>query len=273
MADLLRDPETAAALARLYDVDLLDDPGDLDLYLALAARTGGPVLELAAGSGRIAVPLARAGYEVTAVDVDPAMLARLRKRAQEAGPAVRDRIEVVEADLVDLGLAGGARFRLAILALNSITLLESHAAQRAALDTMSQYLVPGGLAVVDVWLPGPDQLACYDGRLSLEYVRTDPESRLVVVKTTAAVHEPVTARVQLTAIYEEGEPGSPPRRWLRQDWLNLLGSAELGALAEEAGLEIEVLAGNYDLDPIGTHDERAILVARRRERTRPATLL
>ncbi len=58
-------------LARYYDLDLQDDPGDLDLYLAMAERTGGPVLELAAGSGRLAVPLARAGYAVTAVDNDP----------------------------------------------------------------------------------------------------------------------------------------------------------------------------------------------------------
>ena len=54
--------ETAAdALARLDDLDLADDPGDLDLDLALAGRTGGPVLELGAGSGRIAVPLAFLG--------------------------------------------------------------------------------------------------------------------------------------------------------------------------------------------------------------------
>jgi SAM-dependent methyltransferase len=65
---------TAAALARLYDLDLVDDPGDADLYLALAARAGGPVLELAVGTGRLAIPLAEAGYEVTGVDLDPAML-------------------------------------------------------------------------------------------------------------------------------------------------------------------------------------------------------
>ena len=41
----------AAALARLYDLDLSDDPGDLDLYLALAGQTGGPILELAVGLG------------------------------------------------------------------------------------------------------------------------------------------------------------------------------------------------------------------------------
>ena len=68
----------ADALARLYDLDLSEDPGDdIELSLALAERTGGPILELGAGSGRIARPLAEAGHAVTAVDIDPAMLARL----------------------------------------------------------------------------------------------------------------------------------------------------------------------------------------------------
>ena len=63
------DPATADALARFYDLDLRDDPGDLDLYLALAERTGGPILELGAGTGRLAVPLAAAGDRVSAVDL------------------------------------------------------------------------------------------------------------------------------------------------------------------------------------------------------------
>ena len=74
----------AAAFARLYDLDLVEDPGDVDLYLALAGRVGGPILELGVGTGRLAVPLAAAGYDVTGVDLDPAMLARARSRAAAA---------------------------------------------------------------------------------------------------------------------------------------------------------------------------------------------
>jgi SAM-dependent methyltransferase len=276
MMDLRGAADTAAALARLYDVDLIDDPGDLDLYLALAARTGGPILELAAGSGRIAVPLARAGYEVTAVDIDPAMLARLRHRLEEtakAEPEVAARVHLVERDLVGLAIPGSPRFGLAVLALNSILLLDSRAKQRAALETMTRHLAPGGVAVVDVWLPAAHELARYDGRLSLEYVRTDPETDLVVTKTTSAEHEPTRGHVELTAIYEEGAQGGPVRRWVRQDRLRLLAADELSEMAEDAGLIVEVLAGSYDLEPLVNHDERVILIARRRGRTRPVSLL
>ena len=86
------------ALARLYDVDLLEDPGDLDLYLALAARTGGPILELGVGTGRLAVPLAAAGYEVTGVDLDPAMLATGPRPRSSRRPARRPPADLPEGD-------------------------------------------------------------------------------------------------------------------------------------------------------------------------------
>jgi SAM-dependent methyltransferase len=263
------DSATAAALARLYDVDLMEDPGDVDLYLALAARTGGPILELAAGSGRVALPLAEAGYQVTLVDIDASMLSRAGVAADKVGPEVRSRVSLVEQDLVGLRLDAGAGFSLAILALNSIMLLASRELQQSALETMANHLAPGGLAVVDVWLPGAAELAGYDGRLSLEYVRTDPESGLTITKAAAARHEAATGHVNLTAIYEEGEQGGPVRRWIREDRLRLINAGDLSSLAESAGLVVEVVAGDYDLNPIVGQDERAILVARRRGRPAP----
>jgi len=269
MPELRQESTAATALARLYDVDLLEDPGDLDLYLALAARTGGPILEIAAGSGRVALPLAEAGYDVTLVDIDAAMLARARAAADKLGTEVSARLGFVEADLVGLDLPEGAQFRLAILALNSILLLGSRRIQQGALETMARYLMPGGLAVIDVWLPTAEELAHYDGRLSLEYVRTDPETGLTVTKSAAAQHEPASGHVNLTVIYDEGEQGGSVRRWLREDRLCLLNAVDLRSLAESAGLVVEVMAGDYDLNTLSGHDERAILVARRRGRPAP----
>src|SRR5512141_2072188 len=114
MARVNAESELRAALARLYDLDLTEDPGDLDLYLALAARTGGPILELAVGSGRLAVPLAAAGFAVTGVDLDPAMLARARATAATPGRGRARRarrLELVEADLVGLRLPSAGTFR------------------------------------------------------------------------------------------------------------------------------------------------------------------
>jgi SAM-dependent methyltransferase len=249
--------------ARLYDLDLVEDPGDLDLYLALAARTGGPILELGCGTGRVAVPLAAAGHEVTAVDIDPAMLGRARRRAGAAGTAISGRIEFVEADMLGLDLPSAASFRLGIIALNSLFLLATRAAQREAFATMARYLASGGLAVVDIWLPDADDLARFDGRLILEYERRDPESKALVTKIAAAQHDAASGIVNLTSIYEEGDQGASPARFVRRDALRLVSADELRDFAESAGLEVETLAGGYDLEPLGAGSERAIIVARR----------
>lgn len=253
----------ARALARLYDLDLEDDPGDLDLYLALADRAAGPILELAAGSGRLAVPLAAAGHDVTAVDLDPAMLERARDRARHAGAGVAERLDLVEADMLDLALPAAGTFQLGFIALNSLFLLDTRAAQEKAIATLADHLAPGGIAALDIWLPEPDDLARFDGRLVLDYVRTDPATGSRVTKITGARFDPARASVELTAIYEEGADGAPPARWIRQDSLRLVGADELRAMVENTGLVVEGLAGGHDLQPLGPGSDRIIVVARR----------
>jgi SAM-dependent methyltransferase len=271
--------ETAPqALARLYDLDLADDPGDLDLYLALAARTGGPVLELAAGSGRLTVQIAAAGHEITGVDLDPAMLARARSAAEAAGGdatgrgtteraaterAATERIRLVQGDARFIRLPDAGRFRLAFIPLNSIFLLATRPDQAAAVATLAAHLAPGGLAVIDAWLPGVEDLARYDGRVVLEWVREDPATGRTVVKTGSAAYDPVAGVVRLTTVFDEGRPGEPAVRWVRTDRLRLASPDELVAYAEAAGLEVETLGGDYDLAPLEPGAERVILVARR----------
>jgi len=255
-------PEPVAdALARLYDVDLLEDPGDLDLYLALAARTGGPVLELACGTGRLAIPLAAAGFQVTGVDRDPAMLGRARAATARMGRETTANLRLVEADIVGLELPEAGTFGLAFIALNSLFLMGTRDGQRSALESLARHLAPGGLAVVDVWQPDADDLARFDGRVMLEYVRDDPGSGWQVVKTSSAQYDPTSQIVELTTRYEEGRAGESAVRWLREDRLRLISADELAGLAGDAGLEIETLAGGYDLAPIGSSSERAVLLA------------
>ncbi|MFN8621603.1 MAG: class I SAM-dependent methyltransferase [Chloroflexota bacterium] len=255
------DRERAADLARWYDLDLRDDPGDLDLYRALLGRSEGAVLELAAGSGRLAVPLALAGHRVVALDLDPAMLGRSEAAwAARRGRRPAERLRHVEADIVAARL--GERFPLVFIGLNSLLLLDRDA-QAACFRTMAAHLAPGGLAVVDVLLPDADDLALYDGRLQLEWVRTDPVTGEQVTKIASARHDAATATVDLVQIFEATPPaGGPVRRRLRQDRLHLVSARELVLLAEAAGLAVEGVMGDYQLSPLEPGAERAILLAR-----------
>jgi SAM-dependent methyltransferase len=255
--------DRAEALARLYDLDLAADPGDLDLYLAMAARTDGPIVELCAGTGRIAIPLAASGFEVSGVDIDPAMVARAIQRADGIGPDGARRLSLVTGDLFDVAIPGTGTFSLGILALNSILLLGGPREQRRAIAVLADLLVPGGIAVVDVWLPFAEDLVRFDGRVGLEWVRTDPETGEAVVKTTAAWYDSATRGLTLTTIFDCSDPGGPIRRWVREDAMHLVSADDLRLYAQDAGLEVEGIAGDYDLSPIGPGDGRAILVARR----------
>ncbi len=254
-------PAESAALARLYDLDLADDPGDLDLYIALAKRASGPILELAVGTGRLAVPLARAGHSVTGVDRDPAMLERAGRRASAAGQETVARLRLELGDALDVRLHDAGDYRLAFIALNSLLLFGDRDAQAASVATLAAHLAPGGIAAVDVWLPDADDLGRFDGRIVLEYPRLDPETDHLVTKAASAVHDAATGTVRLLAIYEEGRQGQPSVRWLRQELLRLVSADDLRDFARVAGLTVELIAGGYDLEPLGPGAERAVLIA------------
>jgi SAM-dependent methyltransferase len=255
------DPATAAALARLYDLDLVDDPGDVDLYRALADRVRGRILELAVGTGRVAIPLAAAGHRVTGVDNDRHMLDRARARAAAEISGSGGSLELVEADLVGLALPEGAAFDFGYLALNSLMALGTRTAQQAAVEALADHLVPTGIAAVDVWLPDADDLARYDGAQILEWARPDPSTGAIVTKTGSAQYDAATGTIALTTIFEEGPQGAAAVRWVRNDRLRLVSAGELTGFAEAAGLRVETLAGGYDLDAHGPGSERAVLVA------------
>lgn len=259
--------DAADAIARLYDLDLSADPGDVELFQALARRTGGPIVELAVGSGRIAVPLAEDGHRVVGLDLDAAMLARARARMANAGRRAAARIELVEGDLTEAAanpaVRAGGPYQLAILALNSILILNTPERQRQALRSMAGLLAPGGLAVVDTWIPVPADLTAFDGRLSLDWLRTDPETGHDVAKQSAAWFDPVSRVVTLVTLFDEGRPGEPPVRWTRTDVLRFVTVDELISYATDAGLQVETVAGDHELNPLSPGSDRAVLLARK----------
>src|SRR5215470_962310 len=103
-------PDDYAVTARFYDAayaTLRDPCGDAEFYRDLARETGGPVLELGCGTGRVLLPIAQEGMACTGLDLSPAMLAALRRK--NPPPTLR----LVEAPMQDFDL-GPDRFRLVL---------------------------------------------------------------------------------------------------------------------------------------------------------------
>ncbi|MEV7546270.1 class I SAM-dependent methyltransferase [Streptomyces sp. NPDC089915] len=135
----------------LHDALLGPYSADITGYLRLARRCGGPVLDLGCGAGRLAVPFARHGFPVEAVDRDAAGLERLRAWGRRIGPQVARLLVTTRADLADLRLRG--TYRLALLAGAMISAVPPHA-RPGLLREIAGHLEPGGTLALDYTVHG-----------------------------------------------------------------------------------------------------------------------
>ncbi|HLE57519.1 MAG TPA: class I SAM-dependent methyltransferase [Rhodothermia bacterium] len=136
----------------LYDnVTLYRSRPDVDFYVEEARSTEGKVLELGCGTGRILIPVARMGREVTGVDSSPRMLAQCRARLAEEPSEVRDNATLVGGDMRALDL--GSRFSLIMIPFRPFQHLIAVSDQIATLQAIHRHLEPGGRLVFDVFNP------------------------------------------------------------------------------------------------------------------------
>src|SRR5260370_40139964 len=122
-------------------------PNDLRFYRRQALMYGQPVLELACGTGRLTVPLSQAGFDISGLDISPAMLQVARAKAKRSGTA----ITLVEGNYMDFSL--GRKFHLICIADNSLSHMLERKDVEACFRCVRQHLAPGGRFVVDVFTP------------------------------------------------------------------------------------------------------------------------
>jgi SAM-dependent methyltransferase len=252
--------------ARLYDLEHQDFGDDIGLYLNMAERCRAPVgrtsvLELGCGTGRVTVPLAKAGFDLVGVDNSAAMLALARSRVACSGLAERPGPGSVQLMQMDVqALEWTARFVLALFPLNGFLHLTTVQDQVAALRGIHRALAPGGLLIID--LPNPHSVftPAADGQLYVRRCFQSEQGRPIT--SLISTQTDMAGQMQHMALfYDEVDADGLVRRTAVEMELRFVYRYEMVGLLRQTGFEVEAMYGSYDLDPYQTDSPIMLFVA------------
>jgi SAM-dependent methyltransferase len=225
------------AIAELYDPWSASVVEDVGFYLEEARRSGGPVVELGVGTGRIALPLAADGIRVIGIDSSRGMLDVCARRAALAGVELDLRV----GDLREPPIS--ERVPLVICPFRSLLHMHTDEDRLGVLGAAHDLLVPGGRFVFDVFAPGADDIAQTNDR----WLEREPGI------FEHAVWDETARTLTLTVRGEERET-TMALAWLSPD--------EWRVLLERAGFEIEACYGWFDRSPYRGRED-TVWIARR----------
>jgi SAM-dependent methyltransferase len=232
------------AIAELYDPWSASVVEDVAFYLEEARRSGGPVVELGVGTGRIAVPIAADGIRVIGVDSSRGMLEVCARRAALAGADVDLRL----GDLREPPVR--ERVPLVICPFRSLLHMRTDTDRRAALGAVRKLLRPGGRFAFDVFTPGGDDIAQTQDRWLerepgiFELAHWDEPAQTLTLTVRGPAAETTMALAWL-----------PAEQWR--------------ALLEDCGFEVEACYGWFDRTPFSGGDD-SVWIARTTRPSRPS---
>jgi SAM-dependent methyltransferase len=240
-------------LADLYDLEYVHDH-DVPFWLSLAEREAGPVVEWGAGTGRISIPLAAAGHDVTAVEFSTEMV----ERGEEKGGSV----EWILGDM--RSVYPGQRHSLAVCAFNSFLCLRSADEALTFLRNAHEHLMPGGLLGIEVSAFSPEELVDPPGGPVLRHdlTRELPNGRLD--RFSVSRYDAVTQLMEMRLFYERYDAsGTLENRSAHDLTIRITNRDELGLMLGLAGFEVEAVYGGFEGAPFTSTSDHLIALARK----------
>ncbi|MGD9712431.1 MAG: class I SAM-dependent methyltransferase [Thermomicrobiales bacterium] len=245
-----------ASIAEFYDLEHDSLVEDVAFYRQYVETAGDPVLELACGTGRVAVPIAADGYRVVGADRSEPMLAGARRRADEAGVE----LTLLNAEMVDARSMPGGPFGVVILALGALSHIETADGQLEALTSARQALDPRGVLLIDIMHATPSRLQTLDGSYGFDGSWRSADGSAVHRFSSSSVH-PATQTIESHIWYDRTSVTGGITRHATSMTQRYLTPGELLLMLEVAGFEEVALYGGYELDPFADDSERLIVAA------------
>jgi SAM-dependent methyltransferase len=233
---------------------------DVQFYVGLAVKSGGPVLEYGIGNGRVALVLARHGIAVTGIDHSRQMLADLRARLREEAAEVRSRVSLRFGDM--RGARLGARFPLIICPFNTALHLYARRDVERFLASVRAHLERGGLFAFDISMPQMTDLLRDPMRPFHAPRFRHPTTGEIVHNREYFDYDPAR---QILFVSMEFEPVEHPRRaWSTPLAHRQFFPQEMAALLHYNGFEVVSLAGDFYGGPLDRTSDVMVWLARAR---------
>lgn len=250
----------------LYDLATPDAfRGDVDWYRRKAQESGGPILELGAGTGRITLPIAQDGIAIHALDVHRGMLAVLRRKIAALPEDVQEPITVTEGDM--RAFQANVKFALIIIPFRAFLHNLTVDDQLACLQRAHEHLRPGGRLAFNVFHPSLAFMAQHAGALEgvWRWAATHPGSGgSCVVRSEANRYDTVQQRVFSQHRYEQFDAeGNLTRTFLHRLELAYLYPADIRRLLEQSGFDEVQIAGGFTDEPFANDTDELVVEAKR----------
>jgi len=237
---------TDPRLAACYDAINPFNAADA-FYLALAGDAPKTILDMACGTGRLAVALAERGHRVTGADPAPGMLQVAR--ARRGG----ERVTWVESTATDLALA--TRFDLIIMTGHAFQVLLSDAEIKSALRTLRRHLAPGGTLAFETRNPLVEEWRDWIPSKTREVIQVPGIGAV-------EIHNDIAEANGALVTYETHFRFAPDEAVAAPDTLRFMGHTELAAFLAEAGFTAITWYGNWDRLPLSATSPEIIALAR-----------
>ena len=235
-----------------YDLKYQEYVDDIPFYVEQADRFGGPILEMFAGTGRITIPIAEAGHEITGVDLSPDMIAWGKEKAREAGVE----IEWIQGDILDLHL--DRKFNLVLIPFTSIAHMLEMKDIVTVFDRVKEHLAEDGTFIMDVFNPDPSFMVREpdERRVQAEYEDPDGRGHLTIEETLVYDKAAQVNRVKWHYMIEGEE-------WKVVDLdVRVFYPEELLLLLEHNGFEVVERYGYFDRSEFTSESKKQVMICR-----------
>ncbi|MEO8393910.1 MAG: class I SAM-dependent methyltransferase [Chloroflexota bacterium] len=243
-----RDPET-------YDVECDAFAEDFPAIEQWSRELGGPLLDLACGTGRMSIHMARLGYQVTGVDLIPEMIAHARKKTAQQALS----IEYVVADARDFHL--GKQFPCIFMLMNAFQFLLTRADHEAMLACVREHLAPDGCFIFETRNPSPRNLFEVRHPGGEQFMTPDGGQ---LITTEQQYYDPITQIQHYTGTLKFLHPDGQQEVKTHRVALRYVFPQEMESLLFHNGFQIRTVYGDWQQNPLTAASPAMIYVCARR---------